>query len=452
MEEPVFEANFDSLVGPTHHYGGLSFGNLASMEHSHSISNPKQAALQGLNKMRELMRLGLKQGVLPPHERPYLPILHHLGYHGSDAELLKQVYREHPALLIACSSSSSMWAANAATVSPSADSRDGYVHFTPANLISKFHRSLESPATAALLKLIFFDPASFRHHDPLPAQDDFADEGAANHTRFCSSYGSPGIQLFVYGRQASAKHPISSRFPARQTFEASQTIARLHHINPEQVVFAQQNPEAIDAGVFHNDVVSVGNQNVFFYHQKAFMRTPDIIAKLACQMKNICDTPLQAIEVAETDISLKEAVQSYLFNSQLITLPDHSMMLIAPTECQQSEKVRFYLESLIREPQPIKAIHYMNVRESMQNGGGPACLRLRIVLTSKQWQNIHRSVILTEALYNRLADWIQTHYRDRLSVKDLADPDLLQESRTALDALTHILQLGSFYSFQKTRI
>ncbi len=40
-------------------------------------------------------------------------------------------------------------------------------------------------------------------------------------------------------------------------------------------------------------------------------------------------------------------------------------------------------------------------------------------------------------------------YRDRLAESDLADPKLIGESRTALDELTRILQLGNVYPFQR---
>src|SRR5687768_11173563 len=179
----AYEVNFDGLVGPTHNYAGLSYGNVASMSHKRSVSSPRQAALQGLAKMKFLADLGVKQAVLPPHPRPDIAALRRIGFTGSDADVLAKVQREDPVLLAAVSSSSSMWAANAATVSPSADTSDGRMHFTPANLVSLFHRSLEAPTTAAVLRAIFNDEKHFAHHPPLPATMHFSDEGAANHTR-----------------------------------------------------------------------------------------------------------------------------------------------------------------------------------------------------------------------------------------------------------------------------
>lgn len=442
----AIELNLDGIVGPTHNYSGLSYGNTASMEHASLVSNPKKAALQGLAKMRTLLSLGIKQAVLPPQERPFIPILQALGFYGKDEEILEKAWKADPKLLMACSSAAPMWAANAATVSPSVDSNDGRVHFTPANLLSKFHRSFEALSTGMVLFRIFNHPAYFAHHHPLPYHADYADEGAANHTRFCQSYDKLGVQLFVFGRSNNQNLNLPKKFPARQTEEACQALARLHRLSPSRVVFAQQNPEAIDAGVFHNDVVSVGNQNLFFFHEKAFVNTSEVIQKI----KNAFDAPFHAIEVKESEIGLTEAIKTYLFNSQLITLPDGKMTLIAPEECRTSPDVSLYLNKLLKNTQqPIQQVIYQDVRESMQNGGGPACLRLRVVLTQTEFKAMHPQVLLTENLYQQLVQWVEKHYRDRLAPDDLHDPQLLLEVRKGLDELTQILQLGSIYSFQR---
>jgi succinylarginine dihydrolase len=85
----------------------------------------------------------------------------------------------------------------------------------------------------------------------------------------------------------------------------------------------------------------------------------------------------------------------------------------------------------------------------MRNGGGPACLRLRVVLNEQERQAVNPAVLMSDALFGRLNTWVDKHYRDQLSEADLADPQLMIESRTALDELTQILQLGSVYSFQR---
>lgn len=449
-----FEMNFDAIVGSTHNYGGLSFGNVASMESEHRLSNPKKAALQGLEKMHTLMSYGIKQGVLPPHERPFIAILHALGFYGSPAQILEKAALQAPELVEATSSAAAMWAANAVTVSPSADTQDGKVHFSVANLHSKFHRSFEAPITAQVFKKIFYNTAYFAHHPPLPYHDIFSDEGAANHCRFCKNFDEGGIELFVYGNSPlDGSAPRPKIFPARHSLEASKAIVRRHRLHPERVIFAQQHPEAIDAGVFHNDVIATSHQNLFFFHEKAFLKTEELLAELHGKMEKECGSPLIVVKVSDEEIPLAEAIKTYLFNSQIITLSDGSMLLLAPKECHASPIVSSYLESLVKNhEQPVRKVVYQDIRESMQNGGGPACLRQRVILTLPEYQSIHKGVELTEVLYQKLVSWVNKHYRDRLLRSDLSDPSLIIEGQNALDELSSLLGLGAIYPFQMGRM
>jgi succinylarginine dihydrolase len=446
------EVNFDGLVGPTHNYSGLSHGNVASTQNRALVSNPREAVLQGLEKMRRVASLGLKQALLPPQERPSISILRQLGFGGSDRQVLEKAARQAPELLSAISSASSMWTANAATVSPSADTEDRKVHFTPANLVSKFHRSLEPEVTGRTLQTIFQDTRFFVHHEPLPASSSWGDEGAANHTRLCSRYESKGVEFFVYGRHAfQGGLPEPKKFPARQTYEASAAIVRKHRLNPDAVVFAQQSPEAIDAGVFHNDVAGVGNQGVYFYHEKAYRDGASSLQKLQDSYRQVCGEELRLIEVPAHAVSIADAVRSYLFNSQLITLPSGKMALILPQECESTPSVAHYLKDLASSHSDlIGEMLFFDLKQSMRNGGGPACLRLRVVLTDEEAQAVHGNVFLDETLYATLVAWAKKHYRDRLSIEDLGDYRLLEECRNALDELTRILGLGSIYPFQRT--
>lgn len=446
---PTIETNFDGIPGPTHNYAGLSIGNLASQAHTNQPSNPRQAALQGLAKMKFLADLGLSQAVLPPQERPDIFALRRLGFAGSDAQILQAAGR-HPMLLAACGSASAMWAANAATVSPSADTADHRVHFTPANMPTQFHRSLEAPTTAAILKALFKDDSAFAHHEALPAVSHFGDEGGANHTRLCATYDQRALEIFVFGRQAFANQTAAVRFPARQTFEASESIARLHELNPHNVLFLQQNPLAIDAGAFHNDVVAVGNLNVLLYHAAAFADPGNAARQIRGWFEKAGCQPY-LIEVPDSQVPLADAISSYLFNSQLVQLPDQTMALIAPTESRENSRARQFLDDLPARSTPIRQVHYIDVRQSMNNGGGPACLRLRVVLSERELSLTNSAVFLTDALYDSLNAWIERHYRDRLVPADLADPKLLDESRRALDELTRLLNLGSIYPFQLDR-
>ena len=428
---PTLEVNFDSLVGPTHNYAGLAQGNLASQQHKNLTSHPRAAALQGLEKMHFLASLGIPQAVLPPHERPHIAALRQLGFTGSETQVLERAARDAPHLLAACSSSSFMWAANAATVSPSADTTDHLLHITPANLQSHLHRSLETPTTASILRHIFPGPL-FSHHAPLPATPALSDEGAANHSRLCSQFGDPGLELFTFGRDTP-----HSTFAPRQSLLASQSLARLHQLDPARTFFLQQSPAAIDAGVFHNDVIALAHQHVFLYHEHAYADLN--LDQFRRAFAQFCHAELLPLSIPASVLSLADAVRSYLFNSQLVTLPDQSFLFLAPTECQHIPAALAAI-NFIRDHAPIiSQVSFIDVHQSMQNGGGPACLRLRVVLTDAQRQACPPGIFLTDPLYHRLSTWITHHYREDLTPADLADPHLLMESRTALRELASIL-------------
>lgn len=437
------EVNFDGLVGLTHHYAGLSFGNEASTKHQFRVSNPKLAAKQGLLKMKALADAGFAQGVIPPQERPNIPLLRQLGFSGSDEQIVERVAKQAPQLLSAVSSASSMWVANAATVSPSADTLDGKVHFTVANLNNKFHRASEAPTTEKVLRAIFRNEQYFSVHGALPQVAMFGDEGAANHNRLGGAHGEPSTQLFVYGREEAKAGLVPARYPARQTLEASQAVVRLNQVNPDLVVYAQQNPMVIDQGVFHNDVIAVSNRQVLFCHEQAFLHQHALYEQLRVKVPGF--TP---IEVPANKVSVADAVATYLFNSQLLSRDDGSMTLILPEESRQHVGVWNYLNEVLAADNPISELKVFDLRESMANGGGPACLRLRVVLNEAEQKALNPAVMMNETLFVTLNNWVDRWYRDQLTQADLADPQLLREGREALDELTRILDLGSVYPFQ----
>ncbi|GAA5629448.1 N-succinylarginine dihydrolase [Acinetobacter calcoaceticus] len=443
-----YEINFDGLVGPTHHYAGLSYGNVASTKNRNNASNPKLAAKQGLKKMKALADLGLKQGVFAPQERPHVPTLRRLGFTGSDIDVITQAMRTAPALLSSLSSASSMWTANSCTVSPSADSADGRMHFTAANLNNKFHRSIEHHTTTRILQAMFKNDVYFAHHEALPEAALFGDEGAANHNRLGGAYDQAGVQVFVYGQQQLGGTVAPQKFPARQTREASEAIARLHRLDAKRMVFIQQNPDVIDQGVFHNDVIAVSNQQVLFHHQQAFLNQADALHEIRQKMAGI-GQEFVSIEVPESRVSVDDAVSTYLFNSQILTRADGGMSIVVPEESRQNKAVWDYLSDMIQMGTPIDDIKVFDLRESMRNGGGPACLRLRVAVNDAELAAVNQNLFMNDALFKTLNQWVDQHYRDELTQDDLADPNLLIESRTALDELTKILGLGSVYHFQR---
>lgn len=443
------EFNFDGIVGPTHNYSGLSYGNIASSAHQLQVSSPRAAALQGLKKMKFLADLGIGQCVLPPQLRPRLDLLRQLGFAGSDLQLIERAHAADPVLLAVCYSASNMWTANAATISAAADCQDKRLHLTPANLAGTMHRALEPPATTRVLRAIFADQAEFAVHDPLPATMVLTDEGAANHTRLTPRHGDPGIELFVFGH-APLNHSLKgpTKYPARQTLESCQAIARRHGLDPAMSMFIQQTPQAIDAGVFHNDVIAVGNQNVLLCHEDAFVGQSAQLVRIKEQYKRSCDSRIHIVEFTNREISLEAAVHSYLFNSQLVTRPDGPMILICPQECKENPSAIRCIERLISEDNPVDRVEFFDLRQSMNNGGGPACLRLRVVLTEAQQSRLHPGVLLTDALYQRLVAWVEQHYRQELRPDDLRDPSLLDETRTAIGELATILDFPAGVLFE----
>lgn len=448
MTIPADEINFDGLVGPTHNYAGLSEGNLASARNKDAVAKPREAALQGLAKMRRLAGLGLKQGVFAPMERPNLRWLRSLGFAGTDAQVWEAAVRADPRLARNALAASSMWAANAATVSPSADAADGRLHFSVANLVTMAHRAQEQHHTRRLLERIFPDHTRFAVHAALPAQAVFADEGAANHMRLAAGPGAPGVEVFVYGRGGFESQ--GGRFPARQTLEACEAIARRHGLRDGAALYWLQAMEAIDAGAFHNDVVAVAHNDTVFCHELAFADLTGAQDALARAAEGLFE-PRWAI-VPTAAVGLPDVISSYLFNSQLVTLPGaNRKTLIAPAEAQETPTVWAALQAMIADGGPIGGVEVVDVRESMRNGGGPACLRLRVEATADEQSVMRQGFLWTENLGTALEAWVNRHYRDAIAPADLADPRIIVETQTALDALTQILPLGQdFYRFQRS--
>jgi succinylarginine dihydrolase len=436
------EYNFDGIVGPTHNYGGLSAGNVASMAHGGAPSNPRAAALQGLAKMKLVHELGVGQAILPPHPRPSLRTLRRLGFTGSDEEVIARAGSEADQLLRLCSSASAMWAANAAAVAPSADTADRRVHLTPANLAAMFHRSIEAETTYDVLRAIFADERHFAVHRPLPGAAHLADEGAANHLRLSTRAGA--VHLFAWGRRAWYPVDGPKRFPARQTLEASQAVARLHRLAPERVLFPRQHPAGIDAGAFHTDVLAVGYGRFLMLHELAFADAAGLLSEL----RSLLGEELDLVLASERELPVAATVAAYPFNSQILERPDGRLVILAPEESREDAQAHAFLERTASAGRPVRVL-YQDVRQSMRNGGGPACLRLRVSLTEDEVRAVRPDVFFSGPLHERLVQWVTRHYRDHLAPADLRDPSLAREGMSALDELTRILRLGNVYDFQR---
>jgi succinylarginine dihydrolase len=411
----LVEINFDGIVGPSHNYAGLSLGNLAATASAGNTAFPREAALQGVEKMRHNLRLGLAQGLLPPHRRPNRDWLAALGTTIEEADGLRA-----PAF-----SASAMWAANAATISPAPDTADGRCHLTVANLRTMAHRSHEWPETLAQLRLAFADAAHFAVHEPVPAT--FGDEGAANHMRLCAGHDSAGVEVFVYGVSGGP-------FPARQHLEASRAVARLNALDPARTLFVQQSEAVIAAGAFHNDVVAVANEHVLFAHEQAFADKAGFHAALKRLLPET-----EIVEVPASVVSLADAIRSYLFNAQLVTLPEGGMALILPGEAQETPAVWSWLEAMVAGNGPIRRLCVVDVRQSMANGGGPACLRLRVVADPA---TVDPRFLVDDAKLDRIAGMITAWWPERIQPADLVDPELQGRIAAARSALLSALDLG----------
>ena len=417
---PIVEMNFDGLVGPSHNYAGLSLGNLASASHAGEASYPRAAALQGIAKMRHNMGLGLVQGLFAPLPRPNPVLLDALGLNAID-----EADPAQRRLRAAAWSASSMWTANAATVSPAPDTADGRCHLTAANLVTMPHRSQEWPDTVRQLRLAFADTAHFAVHDAVPAC--FGDEGAANHMRMCVAHDAPGLELFVYGKTGGA-------FPARQHEQASRAVARLHRLDPARCLFIEQSGEAIAAGAFHNDVVAVANERVLFAHEQAFADPEGTYAAIRARLPQA-----EIVVVPASAVSLADAIQSYLFNAQLLTLPTGEMGLVIPLEAWEMPSVRGWLDGMLASNGPIRRVLPVDVRQSMANGGGPACLRLRVVADPA---TIDPRFLLDEAKAALVERVVAAHWPEQIDPADLGSPALAESVITARAALLNALNLG----------
>ena len=403
------EINFDGIIGPSHNYAGLSPGNLAATGNAGRISRPRAAALEGIAKMRANLALGLSQGILLPLARPD---------HVWLASLATTYHDAAPHLQAQAISASAMWAANAATVSPAPDTADGRCHLSVANLLTMPHRSHEWPGTLAQLRIAFADPA-FAIHGPVPPP--FGDEGAANHMRLCAAHDRPGVEVFVYGISGGA-------FPVRQHVEASGVVARRAGLDPARTLFVQQSVAAIAAGAFHNDVVAVANEHVLFAHEQAFEAPEPFYDDLRRLLPEV-----EIVVVAADRVSLADAVSSYLFNAQLVTLPDGAgMALILPMEARENAAVWRWLQKLIAGNGAIRRLEFVDIRESMANGGGPACLRLRVVADPDAIDP--RFMVDAERL-DLIADVVAAHWPEQIDVAALADPSLIARIEAARGAL-----------------
>ena len=426
MKTRNIEINIDGMIGPTHHFGGLGVGNIASLSSRNQVSNPREAALEGLAKMELLSRMGIEQFYLPPPERPNWDWLESIGFSGNRGDVLKRCFDEAPSLLSAAYSSAFMWTANAATVAPSCDTLDRKLHIVPANLCSNLHRGQEAFERRDQLREMFGPLDDVEVHESLPSVMALRDEGAANHMRLCSRDGTKAIHVFVYG---PSDEPQSTKFISRQSELAARQVACCLRLNRDDCGFVQQMPRAIDAGVFHNDVIAMSNGNMMIYHEHAFENSEHVVGMIREKFISKAAEPFIGLPVTESELPLEEAVRTYLFNSQLISIEAQDMALICPLQCVQSPAVSALLDRwILDQSNPIRKVHYCSLDQSMKNGGGPGCLRLRAMLDGPQIAKMGNHHRVTDHRIEQLRSLVVASFSGALTLSDLVRLDFAEQA------------------------
>ena len=427
----LVDVQIDRIVGPTHHFGGLGVGNLASAQHAGQRSSPKAAAIEVLQKMMQVAQTGTHQFVLPPQSRPDWVLLRQLGF--SDPS---HAVHQAPEIASAVFSCSAMWTANAGTFTPAVDSTGGVATLTIANLDASLHRSIEPEQTAMELRDLL--PNCVRVEPPLPGGAAMRDEGAANHMRLALN-GQPGLNIFVYG-DGSPK-PIE-RWP-RQTKAAWEAVARRHQLIRDNTFYLKQHPDAIDAGAFHNDVVALSHGDVWIHHELAYQDDAEDNAgleQIEDRWRRLHGQRLRRIEVSDSVLSIDDAVKTYLFNSQIVQPHlDHAPTLFCPVQVSAhpvaSELVQAWISDGI-----FSEVQYVELNQSMAGGGGPACLRLRVTLPLDQVQTMPENARITKPTYERLLAIIDEGYPETVSLAELATPQMIQRTESVTLRLQEALR------------
>jgi succinylarginine dihydrolase len=180
--------------------------------------------------------------------------------------------------------------------------------------------------------------------------------------------------------------------------------------------------------------VAVANEQLLFTHEQAFADKDAFYADLRAALPCV-----DIIEVPASAVSLSDAIKSYLFNAQLVTLPDGGMALILPTEARDTPSVWTWLEQMIASNGPIRQLVPVDVRQSMANGGGPACLRLRVVADPA---DIDPRFLVDEAELDGIATIVSQYWPESIAPQDLSDTRLIARIEQSWLTLVDHLQLS----------
>jgi succinylarginine dihydrolase len=149
---------------------------------------------------------------------------------------------------------------------------------------------------------------------------------------------------------------------------------------------------------------------------------------------------LQLVEVPAAEVPLADAVSSYLFNAQLVSPPDGETTLIVPSEARETASVWAWLQRHVAGNGPIRKVEVVDVRQSMANGGGPACLRLRVVGDA---ETVEPRLMVDESKQDRIAEVIERGWPEEIHANDLQDPKLVATVEAARASLFSALDLSN---------
>ena len=362
----------DCMPGPTNHFGGHAFGNMASMTAKGQHSNPKKAALEWIEKINKLKKIGAYQLILPPHRRP---LAHYL---------------KHPQLNEL--SSGFIWMANAGHFIPNSDTSKRYHQFIPANMNATYHRKYEHMFNTYWIKQILKN-IPHQLHGPLSSDD----EGAANTVRLWNK--DIGIHVAVYGHK-------NTHFPSRQNEDSIKELQEKTNILT--LFKLQQKSIAIDHGVFHNDVICFGFKNTLFCHEHAFENQNEKLNNLKKIFHQKTNENLTIIEIKESELTLDECISTYLFNSQVI-IQKNNIILLCPSTVKRNNK-SLSITNQWQQKGYFSDVQYIDIKSSLMNGGGPACLRLCMYLNGNEIKKIPKQFWASENKIKELTKFINTEY------------------------------------------
>jgi succinylarginine dihydrolase len=112
---------------------------------------------------------------------------------------------------------------------------------------------------------------------------------------------------------------------------------------------------------------------------------------------------------------------------------------VVPSEAWDSASVRHWLDATLAGNGPIRRVIPVDVRQSMANGGGPACLRLRVVADPA---TIDPRFLVDDAKLDWVADVVRRHWPEQIHHDDLQSAALIGDVEGARAALLEALDLG----------